>query len=96
MPSENTRMINVAGSDVVAVSGTSAQSIAFDTKEIQLVSTTNCWIKFGTDATAVANTDANQYLPANIIWTIKWNPGDEVAVIQDTAGGYLTVTPVGY
>lgn len=93
--SDNTRKLNVAGNDVVAVSGTSAQSAALDTAEIQLVSTTNCWLKFGTNPTAVASTDANQYLPANVIWTIKWVPGDKVGVIQDSASGYLTVTPVG-
>lgn len=96
MASDNTRFINVAGNDVVAVAGASAQSTAMHTREIMLVSTTNCWISFGTNPTAVANTDANQYLPANVVWTIKWQPGDEVAVIQDSAGGYLVVTPVGY
>lgn len=93
--SDNTRKLNVAGNDVVAVSGTSAQSAALDTAEIQLVSTTNCWLKFGTNPTAVASTDANQYLPANLIFVIKWAPGEKVAVIQDTTAGYLTVTPVG-
>lgn len=96
MASDNTRKLDLAGNDVVAISGTSAQSTAMPTGEIQLVSTTNCWIKFGTNPTAVANTDTNQYLPANVIWTIKWQPGDKVAVIQDSAAGYLTVTPVGY
>lgn len=96
MASDNTRKINVAGNDVVAVSGTSAVSAAIVTNEIQLVSTTNCWVQFGLAPTAVANTDASQYLPANTIWTIKWNPNDLVAVIQDTAAGYLVVTPVGY
>lgn len=96
MSSDNTRRINVAGNDVVAISGTSAASAAFATSEIQIVSTTNCWLSFGTAPTAVASTDANQYLPANTIWTIKWTPGEKVAVIQDTAAGYLTATPVGY
>ena len=96
MSSDNTRSLNVASNDVVAVSGTSAQSAAMTTYEIMLVSTTNCWLKFGTNPTAVASTDANQYLPANALVTIKWIPGDKVAVIQDTAAGYLTVTPVGY
>lgn len=94
--SDNTRKIDVASNDVVAVSGASAQSAAIATREVMLVSTTNCWLKFGTNPTAVANTDANQYLPANVVWTIKWQPADKVAVIQDSAAGYLVVTPVGY
>lgn len=61
-----------------------------------LVSTTDCWIAISTNPTAVANTDANQFLPANVVWTIKWTPGDKVAVIQNVAGGYLTVTGVGF
>ena len=94
--SDNTRRLDVAGNDVVAVSGTSAQSAAFASSEIQIVATTNCWLKFGTNPTAVANTDANQYLPANTIWTIKWTPGDKVAAIQDSVAGYIVVTAVGY
>ena len=93
--SDNTRKLNVAASDVVAVSGASAQSIAFGDGELMLVSTTNCWLKFGTNPTAVATTDGNQYLPSNTIITIKWTPGDKVAVIQDSGAGSLIVTPVG-
>ncbi len=96
MSSDNTRKLDVAGNDVVAVSGASAQSAAIYTREVQIVSTTNCWLKFGTNPTAVASTDANQYLPANVVLTIKWQPGEKVAVIQDAAAGYLVVTPVGY
>lgn len=93
--SDNTRKLDVTNNDVVAVSGTSAQSIAFAGPEVQLVATVNCWLKFGTNPTAVAGTDANQYFPANTIWTIKWVPGDKVAVIQDSASGFITVTQVG-
>lgn len=96
MSSDNTRKLDLASNDVVAVSGTSAQSAAMQTNEIMLVATTACWIKFGTNPTAVANTDANLYLPAGIFYTIKWVPGQKVAVIQDSAAGYLVVTPVGY
>lgn len=92
----NTRRIAVASNDVVAVGAASAQSAVMGVQEIMLVSTTNCWLAFGTNPTAVANTDANQYLPANLVWTINWIPGDKVAVIQDTGAGYLVVTPVGY
>ncbi len=61
-----------------------------------LVSTTDCWIAISTNPTAVASTDGNQFLPANVVWTIKWTPGDKVAVIQNVAGGFLTVTGVGF
>lgn len=91
---DTTRYLDVANNDVVAVSGTSAQSIAFAGPEIQLVSTTDCWLKFGTNPTAVANTDGNQYFPAGAIWTIQWKAGDKVAVIQNAAGGYLVCTSV--
>jgi hypothetical protein len=61
-----------------------------------LVSTTNCWLKFGLAPTAVATTSGNQYLPANTMITIKWIPNDKVAVIQDSGAGSLIITPVGY
>lgn len=96
MTRESTRRIAISTNDVVAVSGTSAQSAAFPGPEVMLVSTTDCWIAFGTSPTAVVGTDANQFLPANVVWTIKWTPGDKVGVIQNVASGFLTVTNVGY
>lgn len=96
MASDSTRKLHVASNDVVAVGAASALSNAMVTNEIMLVSTTNCWLAFGLAPTAVASTDASQYLPANIMITIKWNPNDKVAVIQDAAGGFLTVTPVSF
>lgn len=88
-------LLNIAGNDVVAVSGTSAQSAAFGDKKLMVVSTTACWIKTGTNPTAVADTDANQYLPANVPVFIANTPGDKIAVIQESAAGHLVVTPVG-
>ena len=94
---------------VVAVSGSSAQSAALDvnTTIIRLVATTNCWVALGTNPTAqqhaVTTTQpgvslGSFYLAAGVVETwaapsaIPAGSSWKVAVIQDTAGGYLSIT----
>jgi hypothetical protein len=59
----------------------------------RLVSTTNAWIKFGSNPTAAPSTDNNHYLPANVPVDILCEAGATiVAIIRDTADGGCTLT----
>lgn len=62
-----------------------------NTTHIRLVSTTNCWVVFGTTPVAVASAVNALLLPAytpEYFWVL---PGEKVAAIQDTAGGVLNI-----
>ena len=64
-----------------------------NTTHVRIVSTTNCWIKFGVAPVAVVGgTGGSTYLPANApeyFWVV---PGEQVAVIQDTVAGVLNIS----
>jgi hypothetical protein len=90
---QGTREYDFTNTDVVAVSGTSAQSTAFISSEIAIAANTNCWITIGANPTAVADTDANMYLPAGVVFHLRVKVGDKLAAIQDTAAGHISVTP---
>lgn len=82
-----------AVSDYIVVNATSAQSAAFggQTREVRIVSTTNCHLNFGTNPTAAATDNNGIYLPANVVEYFHVNPGQKVAVVRDTADGVLSV-----
>lgn len=73
---------------VQAVTGTAA-NIVLSGKATQIIlsSTTDCWINF--NGTAVVN--GCFYLPADTPITVDLSMDDEISVIQDSAGGYLSV-----
>ena len=76
----------------VSVSGTSAATTdAFgdSTTTIRVVSTTDCYLKFG--AAPVA-TSSNMLLPANVVEYFAATPGVKLAAIQKTVSGTLYVT----
>lgn len=75
----------------LTVGAASVQSAAFNanTTYIRLATTTACRFLVGRNPTALAT---SAYLPANAVEYFGVNPGDKVAVIQDTAGGKITVT----
>lgn len=80
-------------SDYITVNGTSAQSAALgaNTREIRVVSTTNCHINIGADPTAAATDNNGIYLPAGVVEYFHVTPGQKVAVIQDSGAGVLCV-----
>lgn len=80
-------------SDYVSVSATSAQSIAIwaNIHDIRVVSTTNCHINIGAAPTAAATDDNGYYLPAGVVEYFHVTPGQQVAVIRDSADGVLSV-----
>ena len=75
---------------VVAYVGSSVQSAAIGGTVVRVVSTTDCHIAFGANPTATAT---SMLLPARVPEYFICNPTDKVAVIQDAAGGNLSVTP---
>ena len=80
--------------DYVAVAVASAQSAvwASTTREIRIVSNTNCHINIGQNPTAAATDDNGFYLPANVVEYLHVTPGQRLAVIRDTADGILSVS----
>lgn len=79
-------------SDVVAYTGTSVQSVVVPTSifDIRVVCTSNAWINIGANPTAAA-ADNSLYMPAGVVEYFHINPGEKVAVIQDSAGGNMVV-----
>ena len=77
---------------VGAASATQANPISFGVDTVRLVSTTNCWVKLGITPTADKTT--SQYLPANILqyFSVAGTGKESFAVLQDTAGGTLSIT----
>ncbi len=69
--------------DTVAISGTSAQSAAFDAKThfARVHVDAICSILFGADPTA---TTANKRMAANATEVFRVNPGEKIAVIAST------------
>lgn len=61
-----------------------------NTHEVRVVSTTNCWIRFGAAPTAAAAAN-NVYLPAGVVEYFHVSPGQKLAAIRDSADGTLNV-----
>lgn len=80
--------------DYITVGAASAQSAvwATTTREIRVVSTTNCHVNIGQNPTAAASDNNGFYLPANVVEYFHVSPGQRLAVIQDSAGGTMTVS----
>ena len=75
----------------VSVSSSSAQSSAINSGEVLLHATTACYVVMGSDPTATTTTGIP--LIAGEKFHLRVNPGHKVAVIRDTADGYLFVVP---
>lgn len=69
--------------------GVATNAFGTQTTTIYVVSTTACFIKFGTAPTA---TTADMYLPANFPFVLQCRGGEKVSAIQVAAGGSLYVT----
>lgn len=61
-----------------------------------LTSSTNCWIKLGTNPTAEAGASGNTYLPAGVPVVVLAQDGvsTKLAVIRATADGNISATPI--
>jgi hypothetical protein len=62
-----------------------------NTMHVRLVATSDCWVAFGANPTAVNSGTASILLPAGVPEYFWVYPGERVAVIQAAAGGFLNV-----
>lgn len=78
----------------VSFTGTAASSNAVkaNTRVVVLYATEDCWVKFGTAPTAVANDGSSIFIPAANYRPFVVGASDKVSVIQDSAGGDLHIT----
>jgi len=61
------------------------------TTHVRLVATSDCWVSFGSNPTAVSGGAASILLPAGVpeyFWVL---PGERIAVIQNSAAGSLNI-----
>lgn len=78
----------------VAIGATSIASAAFSaqTYQVRVVATSACRVRIGDGTPTVLATDS--YLSADRPEYFTCTPGQKIAVIQETAGGKLSVTEV--
>jgi len=81
-------------SSKVAISGTSAQSVAIGRHyKAVICSDTACFFRVGQDPTAV-NTGVDQYLLGNVSYrVVAMKPGDKIAFITTGATGTVYISP---
>jgi hypothetical protein len=81
----------LGASQTVAIGVTSAASTAFGTETlvVRLYADQDCFVEIGASPTA---SSADAFLPSGVIVYHGCEPGDKVAVIQDTTAGTLYIT----
>lgn len=77
----------------VAIGTASAQSASIDAVEVMLRPSSRCFIAVGANP-AAANAAGSVPLEAGESFHLQLASGDKVAVIQDTAAGFLYIMPV--
>lgn len=77
----------------VAVGSASAQSTAIAATEVMLHSSVRCFVKSGTNPTAVATGDSIPLEPGEK-FHMRITSGHLIAVIRDSADGFIHITPV--
>ena len=80
--------------EVVAYTGTSAQSAALPTgtKNVRVVLSTAGFVEIGTDPTAVTTTSF--YMPAGAIEYFSAKAGQKIAIVRETSSGSAYVRGV--
>ena len=77
----------------LAVGAASAASAVLGVDEVCLHASVKCYVKNGADPTAVANGDSIP-LEAGEKFHMQLAFADKIAVIRDTADGFLHISPV--
>jgi len=91
--------LRVVSAETKSVSGSSVQSSAIGTAGatpgadvvVRVVADTACWLKTGSNPTAVAGAADNFYLPAGAVEYLDITAGEKIAAIQASAGGNLNI-----
>jgi len=86
-------LTKIAGTtQVLTSSGSAAQSTALtDVTKIRIATTAAIYVAFGTNPTA---TSSDLIMGIDAIEHFKITPGHKVSVLQVTAGGKVSITPV--
>jgi hypothetical protein len=86
-------LISTATATSSTVTAVSAQLTMVAGYRYRLVSSTNAWIKFGSNPTAVASASDNHFLPAGQSLDIVCQAGAlKVAIIRDAADGNASLS----
>lgn len=85
------QVVSLGSSQNVSYTGTAASSTAFasTTTVVRLVSTSDCYVVFGSNPTA---TTSSSFLPVGVVEYFLVTPGQKVSAIQLSAAGSLNVT----
>ena len=88
---ESIKVLNGGESAAVSISASSAQSAALLTNRVVIYSTVACWIRQGSNPTALSN-GTDQYIPAETMMRLTdITPGNKIAFIAGSAGTvYIT------
>ena len=88
---ESMKVLNGGTSYAISISATSAQSAAILNDNAVAYSTVDCWIRQGTNPTALAN-GTDQFLPGLVqMRLVDIEPGNKIAFVAGGAGTvYLT------
>lgn len=78
-------------SQVIATSGAHQESAAVGSPLIRVCCSADCWIAIG--AAPVADKTTSIFLPSGVVEYFGCLSTDKVSVLQDTAGGNLSITP---
>jgi hypothetical protein len=85
-------VLDWANGQVVAFT-THAESAAIAANGVILCSTADCWYTVG--STPVATVGAGSlFLPAGVLWGQTILSGQKISVVQNAAGGTLSIMPV--
>ena len=77
---------------MITVGSSHAETTAFTQScTVTITANTNCWITVGSAPAAAASTAGNKYVPAGADFSLALGQNDKISVIQDTAGGFLSV-----
>jgi len=75
-----------------ASGGPQPTSQANDTRHIRVVGTVASWISFGVSPVAALRSTSSIFLPAGLPEYFWVKQGEQLAVIQDSTGGFLYIT----
>jgi hypothetical protein len=78
---------------VGATSLAEATQFPAGTRSVRFVANVDTFVEVGPAATVAAVVDTSFYVPANVVEYLTASPGDKVAVLQVSAGGFAWVRP---
>ncbi len=84
--------MDVANSQAVSVSTTSAQSSAISGTHVTIFATAACFMLAGANPTALSNGTC-QYVPANTLLRVQIKSGAKLAFIVSTGAATVYITP---